>query len=89
MSSRPKRPTWFKLFLHQKALVCAVSDEVAGKAIKACFEYFDSGEVIEMDSTTFAVFSAIKPYIDESYNDYWQSVENGRLGGNTRWHGDE
>ena len=69
MSKRTNRPAWFKMFLHQKALLDSVSDEVAGRALKAVFQYFDSGEVIDLDPLSFAVFASIKPYIDESFDD--------------------
>lgn len=71
------------MFLHQKALVDSVPDDVAGKALKACFAYFDNKEISELDPLTFAVFMAIKPYIDESYEDYERSVTSGRTGGLT------
>lgn len=70
MASKEKRPAWFKMFLNQKALIDAVPDETAGKALKAVFQYFDTGEVMEMDPLAFAVFSSVKPYVDESYADF-------------------
>lgn len=89
MKSRSKRPTWFKMFSHQKAIIDSVSDETAGKALKAAFAYFDNQEVCDMDPTVFAVFSAIKPYIDESFSDYQRSVDSGRAGADKRWGLDE
>ena len=71
MSKKTGRPSWFKMFLHQKALIDSVPDETAGKALKAVFLYFDTGELVtDLDSLSFAVFAAIKPYIDESYEDF-------------------
>lgn len=84
MSKKKGRPTWFKLFLHQKNVVDSVSDETAGKALKACFQYFADGEIPELDQMAFVVFASIKPYIDESYADYERSVESGRQGGLAR-----
>lgn len=66
MSKKATRPAWFKMFLHQKALIDSVPDETAGKALKAVFRYFDTGEDSELDPLAFAVFVAIKPYFDES-----------------------
>ncbi len=86
---KQKRATWFKMFLHQKALIDSVSDEVAGKALKACFAYFDTGELKDMEPLTFAVFSAIKPYIDESISDYRKSQEYGYKGSTERWGTDQ
>lgn len=82
---KKKRATWFKLFLHQKALIDSVSNAVAGQALKACFAYFDHGEVQDMDPLPFAVFSAIKPYIDESIADYERSKADGFKGSRIRW----
>lgn len=82
---KPKRATWFKLFLSLKPLVDSVPDEVAGKALKACFSYFENGQHEELEPLTFAVFSAIRPYIDESIADYQHSVEKGREGAKARW----
>lgn len=79
--AKQQRPTWFKMFLHQKALIDSVSDEVAGKALKACFLYFNGDDLPELDPLEFAVFSAIKPYIDESWVDYRTKQERGRKGG--------
>lgn len=83
--AKEKRPAWFKMFLNQKALIDSVPDETAGKALKAIFQYFESGEVVDMDSLEFAVFSSVKPYVDESVKDYKKSVEAGKAGANVRW----
>lgn len=79
------RPSWFKLFLYHKSLIEAVPDEVAGKAIKAALRYFDTGEVAELDSLAGAVFAALKPHIDEAFDDFRRSVDTGRAGGQKRW----
>ncbi len=76
--AKEKRATWFKMFLHQKSVVDAVSDEEAGQAIKAIFTYFASGEVPNMTKPAFLVFVAIKPYVDESITDYAERVERGK-----------
>ena len=81
MAKTAGRPTWFKIFLHQRALVDAVSDETAGKALKAAFRYFDDGEIEQMEPMVFAVFSTVKPYIDEAFRDYAESVAHGKRGG--------
>ena len=79
------RPSWFKLFLHHKSLIEAVPDEVAGRALKAALRYFDTGEVVELDSLAGAVFAALKPHIDEAFEDFRRSVDTGRAGGQKRW----
>ena len=79
------RPSWFKLFLHHKSLIDAVPDEVAGRALKAVLRYFDTGEVVELDSLAGAVFAALKPHVDEAFEDFRRSVDTGRAGGQKRW----
>lgn len=83
--SKEKRPTWFKMFRNQKALIDSIPDEAVGKALKAVFQYFEDGEVMEMTPLEFAVFSSIKPYVDESIEDYNRSVEAGKKGSEKRW----
>ncbi len=79
------RPSWFKLFLHQKSLIDAVTDETAGRALKAALNYFESGEIMELDPLSGAVFAAMKPYIDEAFRDFQRSVDTGRTGSQKRW----
>lgn len=85
MSKKSSRPSWFKMFLHQKALIDSVPNESAGLALKAVFEYFDTGELPELDPLSFAVFASIKPYIDESFEDFKRSSEAGKAGNAKRW----
>ena len=70
MPRKNNRPMWFKMFLNLKALIDSVPDETVGKAIKAIFTYFDSKEIVEMDPLVFAIFSSLKPYVDESFSDF-------------------
>lgn len=85
MSKKTSRPSWFKMFLHQKALIDSVPDETAGKAIKSVFQYFDTGEAPALDPLTFAVFAAIKPYIDEAFDDFKRTQEKNRANVQKRW----
>lgn len=86
MANKDKRPAWFKMFRYQKDVITAASDEIAGKALKAAFMYFEDGETVpEMDTQTFIVFSALKPYIDASYEDYKASVDHGKAGAAVRY----
>lgn len=85
MAKPTGRPAWFKMFGHQHALIESVPDETAGKALKAVFRYFCTEEMEELDPLAFAVFSAIKPYIDESYADFRRSSEAGKNGMKKRW----
>ena len=81
MANKPKRPSWFKLWLHHKPLIEAVPDAVAGKAIKAALNYFTTGEVVQLGELEALVFTTIKPDIDEAHTDYLRDVENGKKGG--------
>ena len=85
MAKTAGRPAWFKMFLHQKALVDSVPDETAGKALKAVFLYFDTGEVTDLDPLTFAVFAAIKPYVDESFDDFERTSAKNKANVMERW----
>lgn len=79
------RPSWFKLFLHHKSLIDAVPDEVAGSALKAALRYFDTGEVVELDSLARAVFAALKPHIDEAFADFQATSEKNTQNIQKRW----
>lgn len=85
MAKKSNRPMWFKLFLNLKALIDSVPDDTVGKAIKAIFTYFDSKEIVEMDPLVFAIFSAIKPYVDESFSDFELTRVRNRNNVNSRW----
>lgn len=75
------KPSWFKLFLHNKPILAAAPDEAVGVAIKAAMEYFESGEEPTLDPFAAMIFSALKGGVDESIADYQKSVEAGKRGG--------
>lgn len=85
MAKNENRPSWFKMFRNQKALIDSVPDETAGKALKAIFQYFECGEVIEMTPLEFAVFSSVKPYVDESFDDFSIRSKKNRENVMSRW----
>ena len=87
--AKEKRATWWKMFYHQRAVINSVTDEDVGKGLKAAFAYFDGEEIKtdELSQGAFTVFCVIRPYIDESREDYKESVEYGRMGGNARRNG--
>lgn len=70
MSKRENRPAWFKMFLSHKTMIDSVSDETAGKALKALFQYFDTGEILELDPLSKLIFDSMRPYVDESFSDF-------------------
>lgn len=79
------RASWFKVFLHQKALIDSVPSENVGSALKAALQYFEDGEIPEIDPLSFAVFSTFKQYIDESNEDFKKFSEAGQQGNKKRW----
>ena len=81
MRKAEKRPSWFKMFLHQKSIVESAPDEVVGRAIKAAFHYFATREELPLDVLPMVVYSSFKPYIEESFADYERDVRNGQRGG--------
>ena len=85
MAKKKDRPSWFKMFIHQKALIDSVPDETAGKALKAVFAYFEDGEIPTIDPLAFAVFSAIRPYVDESFADFEQTRKKNTENVKKRW----
>ena len=79
------RPSWFKLFLHHKPLIDAVSNEAAGKAFKALLQYFENREILELDPLSGAVFAVIKPDVDEAFADFLAKSEKNRRNVLQRW----
>ena len=82
---REKRATWFKCFLSSKATIDAIPDECVGKGLKAAFAYFQDKSVTDLDPLSNVVFCAMRPYIDEAFSDFEDSVKAGRIGASTRW----
>ena len=85
MAKKLRKPSWFKLWLHGKPLIDAVPDEVAGKALKAAYQYFDTGTFPELDCLTTVVFAMLKEQVDEANKDYILSVDSGKAGARKRW----
>lgn len=87
MKEKEKRPTWWKMFNHQRAAIDSVSDADAGNGLKAAFRYFDGEDVdtTKLSQQAFTVFCVIRPYIDEAKADYLARVEDGNRGANKRW----
>lgn len=78
--------SWFKLYLNHGPVLNAVSDEDAGRAIKAALRYLETGQPpSEIESAPGIVFAALKPSIDEAIDDYRRKSEGGKAGNNKRW----
>ena len=84
--AKEKRPSWFKVFLHQKPLIMELSDEAAGAALKAALTYLEGGEIPNDLSPSAEILfnAAFKPYVEESIKDYDKAIENGRKGGQAK-----
>lgn len=78
---RAGRATWFKLALYHKALIDAVPDDVAGKALKAAMTYFQDRTQVELDPLAMAVYSMLKASADEAFAGYDKAVMDGGKGG--------
>ena len=68
----------FILYKNNKDLIESLSDEQAGKLLKAIFEYETTGETIELDPVTAIAFIAIKKELDESARAYAEKCEKNR-----------
>ena len=82
---KENRPAWFKMFRNQKALIDSVPDAEVGQALKAVYQYFEDGTVVEMSPLVFAVFSSVKPYVDESFADFEAASKKNRANVKQRW----
>lgn len=70
MSKKANRPAWFKVFGHLKPLMDSMPDEVVGRAFKAVLQYFETGEIVELQQMEYSIFCTMKPHVDESFDDF-------------------
>lgn len=85
MARKADRPSWFKMFGHNKSTICALPDEAIGKGLKAAMEYFTTGEVQELDPMASVVFAMLKPSIDESIEDFEDITRKRKESAMKRW----
>ncbi len=79
---RAEKPSWFKLFGMHRPLMEVMPAEALGEAMKAVMTYFATGELTELtDPYAIALFAAVKPQVDDAYEDLRRSIECGRAGG--------
>jgi len=81
----------FVLYTEQKAVLDKLTDEQAGKLIKAIYEYEETGIMPELDSTLDLVITPFKTALDKN-GDKWEKTkqkrsEAGKLGAEKRWNG--
>ena len=78
---RAVKPSWFKLFGNMLPIFEAAPDDAVGRAVKGALRYFDTGELPELEAMELVLFSAMRPRVEEAYEDFYQKVEAGRRGG--------
>ena len=76
--AKEKKAAWFKLYLHNKAVMQAVPNDVLGAAMKGIMDYFDEGVEPEMDPLTKVVFMSMRPFVDEANAQYEKDIESGK-----------
>lgn len=87
---KQKRATWFKVFLHQKAVFDALSDEDVGSGFKAAMQYFETGEASNcMTLGASIVLMILSKSIEEAVNDFETASNFGKRGASKRWKGEE
>lgn len=84
MSKKVNRPAWFKVFGHLKPLIDSMPVEAVGKAFKAVLQYFETGEIMELQQMEYSIFCTMKPYVDESFMDFENKQKQMAY---TRWKG--
>jgi len=67
----------FILYTEQKAVVDKLTDEQAGKLIKAIYEYEETGEIPELDSVLDLVFTPFKIALDKN-DSKWEEIKQKR-----------
>lgn len=80
-----KKKESFILYLQQKELFNKLTDEQAGKVIKAIYEYEDSGKTPNFDFGLDIVFTSIKTSLDSNRLKYQEKCEKNRENINKRW----
>lgn len=82
-----KGATWFKINKANKELFKAVDSKLLGDLFKMALDYFEAGEVTDIENMNFKdetakyFFIPFKQSIDEALTEYQQAVEYGRKGG--------
>lgn len=78
----------FVLYTEQKAVIDKLSDEQAGKLVKAIYEYVETGEMPELDNVLDLVITPFKTILDKDRAKYEEvskaRAEAGSKGGKTK-----
>lgn len=75
----------FILYLEQKEIFETLSDNEAGKLIKAIFEYESTGQLPKLSKTLNLVFIPIKNALDRNKEKYQKVVERNKKNIRKRW----
>lgn len=75
----------FILYQEQKEIFDMLTDEEAGKLIKAIFEYEDTGQLLELDKSLKIAFIPIKSTLDRNQEKYEKVVERNKKNIEKRW----
>lgn len=77
MSGRPG----FMLYFDTAPAFERLSDEDAGRLIKAALAYASTGELVPLDGTLALLFELIRPRLDRDAEKYEQTVQKRKYGG--------
>ena len=75
----------FLLFTDERAAVESMSDEDAGKMVKAIFAYADEGIIPPFKGLMLAIFNLFKGQIDRCQKNYKETCERNRQNAEKRW----
>ena len=75
----------FILYLEQKSIFEMLTDEEAGRLIKAIFEYEDTGQLLSLDRALHIAFIPIKNTLDRNKQKYEKVVERNKKNIEKRW----
>ena len=82
--------SWFKLYSERHGeILNVVSDECAGKAVKAALNYLKTGMPPDnLQGVELVVFTSLKQSADEAIADYQKKSVGGKAGNERRWRGE-
>lgn len=73
--------SWFRVYASVKGALDIVSDEAAGKALKATLSYFETGEEpTDLSIEAKIIFGILKQGADDSLSEFQARVNDGKRG---------
>ena len=85
MAKASGRPSWFKVFLHQKAAIDEMPDEIVGRAFKAALQYFETGDIPDIELAARGVFAPMRESVNEAFADFERTSNKNRENVQKRW----